>query len=518
MMDRRKWLLRLIYVRLIAFSVFVGAELYRRPAPQPAIDILVLLAAVYALSACWFFLLRLNKSYVGQAYAQIVVDLLLITWTVNRTGGVDSYFSSLYFLEIVMSSILLERRGAFVAATASSVIHFAHMDLGWFGYIPSTTNVWPDLLSVQYIISLSIFGFCSVAFLSNFLAESLRRTGVELQKSTGQVAFLQAFSDRIIDSLGSGLVTTDLDGRIYLFNRAAEEITGYRSDSALRMRIWEVFPGMLPKADSAQFEISTSRRDGHSSHLRFSVSPVMIDEKNTAGYVWCFDDMTELRVLERQMRQKEQMAAIGVMSAGIAHEIRNPLASITGSFNLLQSDLSLNEDQRQLVEIITRETERLNRTITDFLSYARPISPKPKTVDLSDLISETVKLMRNSPELKPAHKIETHLKPVTAKVDESMMRQVFYNLASNAFRAMPEGGTLTISLEARNGNAEIRFEDTGVGLGEDDVKRLFVPFNSSFRNGTGLGLPIVYQIINAHNGTIAVKSRKGVGTTFVIDL
>jgi two-component system sensor histidine kinase PilS (NtrC family) len=244
----------------------------------------------------------------------------------------------------------------------------------------------------------------------------------------------------------------------------------------------------------------------------------MIDQSNTAGYVWCFDDVTELRVLERQMRQKEQMAAIGAMSAGIAHEIRNPLASIAGSFNLLQSDLVLDPDQRQLVEIITRETERLNRTITEFLGFARPLSPDLKTVDLAELISETVQLMRNSPELKPEHRIETSLRSVKLDVDEGMMRQVFYNLASNAFKAMPNGGILTIALEGHNGNARIRFEDNGVGLGDDELKRLFVPFSSSFKDGTGLGLPIVYQIINAHNGAIAVRSRKGAGTAITIDL
>jgi two-component system, NtrC family, sensor histidine kinase PilS len=479
---------------------------------------LVLLGTVYALSAFWFALLKLNRSYVWQSYAQIAVDLLLITWSVHRTGDVDSYFSSLYFLEIVMSSILLERRGAFIAGTASSMIHFAHMDLAYFGYIPSTA-AWPaDLLSLQYIISLNIFGFCSVAYLSNFLAESWRKTGAELHKSTEHIAFLEAFSDRIMDSLGTGLITADLDGRIHLINRAAQEITGYRPDEALRLTIWDVFPRMRRMMDSSRFEISMTRKDGIIVNLRFSIAPLLIDEKKTAGYIWCFDDVTELRVLGWQVRQKEQMAAIGAMSAGIAHEIRNPLASIAGSFNLLKSDLHLDPDQRQLAEIITRETERLNRTITDFLSFARPQSPKRQNVDLSQLISETVSLMRNSPELRREHKIETWLDSVKADVDEGMMRQVFYNLASNAFKAMPGGGTLAITLEGDNGNAQIRFDDTGVGLADDELKRLFVPFNSSFKNGTGLGLAIVYQIVNMHNGAINVKSRKGLGTSVIIDL
>ncbi len=318
--------------------------------------------------------------------------------------------------------------------------------------------------------------------------------------------------------MGNGLVTTDMEGRIYLFNRAAEDITGVTPDDALNMTIWQVFPGMSSHVESARFELPTLRRDGKDIYLRFTVTPVMIDDKNTAGYVWTFEDLTELRSLERQMRQKEQMAAIGVMSAGIAHEIRNPLASISGSFNLLQSDLQLSNEQLHLMKIISRETERLNRIITEFLSYARPIAPKPESVELSALIAETVSLMRNSSEVKPSHEIDTKLQPVQMMVDESMMRQVFYNLASNAFKAMPDGGKLTVSLEARNGGARIRFEDTGIGLTEDELKRLFVPFNSKFRNGTGLGLPIVYQIVNAHNGTIAAKSRKGLGTTFVIDL
>lgn len=507
-MDRARWLLRLIYVRLIIFSVFLAVPLLTDTLADKshALDLEVLLAVVASLSVCWWGLLKLNKSYAAQAYAQIAVDMLLITWTVNRTGGVDSYFQSLYFLEIVMASVLLERRGAFFAGTVSSVVHFAHLDLAYFGYIPSL-KASPSLRDLQYIIALNIFGFCSVAYLSNFLAESWRKTSV----------FLQALSDRIVDSMGSGLVTTDIEGHIFLFNRAAEKMTGRSAAEVKSKTIWDVIPGIRSAVQAARSDIWTKRKDYKDVYLRFSVSPIMIDDKDTAGHVWCLDDLTEIRLLERQVRQKEQMAAIGTLSAGIAHEIRNPLASITGSFKLLQSDLHLSADQHQLVEIISREADRLNRTVTDFLSYAKPPDPQLRRTDLSVMISEMVRLMRNSPELTPRHAIEMRLESVFAMVDESMMRQVFYNLATNAFKAMPDGGTLTISVEPRNG-AQIRFEDTGIGMDEDVVKNLFVPFHSSFKNGNGLGLPICYQIIAAHNGVIGVKSRKGAGSTFFVDL
>jgi two-component system sensor histidine kinase PilS (NtrC family) len=507
---------RLIYVRIVAFSVFILIPWFTGKFADPG-DVDMLLGAVAALSVIWIALLHIDKHYVAQSYAQIILDLLLITWTVNRTGGVDSYVSNLYFLEIVMSSILLERRGAFIGATLSSVLHLAHLDLVKYGALPGMGSGGSDWSELQFIISLNILGFCAVAYLSNYLAESLRHAGAQLEKSSGQMAFLRAFSSRIIDSMDSGLITTDRSGRIHLLNRSAQHITGRHMSEALQMTIRELFPE-VQRVGAMRFETWTKRASGQDIYLRFSVSPIMIDEKNTAGYVWSIEDQTELKLLEQQVRHKEEMAKIGAMSAGIAHEIRNPLASIKGSFDLLHSELQLTPDQDRLAEIIKREAERLNKTITEFLAYARTPAPKVEPLDLSVLISETVSLMRNSPELKSNHEIETRLAPVTRQVDGSMMRQVFYNLASNAFRAMPDGGKLTIRLETRGRLARIQFEDTGNGMDEDQMKQLFVPFYSKFANGTGLGLPIVYQIVNAHNGTLSVKSQLGAGSVFVIDI
>ncbi len=269
-MDRRKWLLRLIYVRFIVFSAFIPVSLSISNRINCSKESATCSSCSWSSPYCRSaggHCSRANKSYGAQAYAQIAVDLLLITWTVNRTGGVDSYFSSLYFLAIVMSSILLERRGAFFAATVSSMLHFAHMDLAYFKYVPDLSSGQTSVPALQFIIALNIFGFCTVAYLSNFLAENWRRTGAELQKSTGQVAFLQAFSDKVVDSMGSSLVTTDVDGRIYLFNRAAGKLTARNPKDALSKSIWDVFPGL--RSDSPDVEVRClDEAQGWPGHLR----------------------------------------------------------------------------------------------------------------------------------------------------------------------------------------------------------------------------------------------------------
>ena len=525
-MDRSKWLLRLIWVRVLVFTVFVAAQVVVTSQPGDDIaglldqgsDLLVLLAAVYFLSFCWFALRRLNSSYVNQAYAQIAVDLLLITWAVNRTGGLDSYFSSLYFLEIVMSSILLKRRGAYLTAIATSLLHGVHLDLAYFQIVGSTTTELTPLIDLQIIVGLSIFGFCAVGYLANFLAENLQTSDEALEESTGQVAFLEALTAHIVESLGSGLITTNLEGKIFVFNPAAERIIGSDAGDAVGRRIQEVIPALGTDVGFGHFEMTMEASSGREICLQFSVTPLVMNPGELTGYVWSFDDVTELREMERKLRKQERMAAIGVMSAGIAHEIRNPLASITGSFDLLQSELDLEDEQKQLVGIIARETERLNQTINDFLLYARPVVPRMRSTGLDQLIDDAVQLMRNNPDLKAGHRIETDLDSVTATLDEGMMRQVFFNLASNAFKAMPESGILKIRLQNLGDRVEIRFEDSGIGMSPEEVDSVFLPFNSSFPAGTGLGLSIVYQIVNSHSGLIDVVSTPGVGTVFTINI
>jgi two-component system sensor histidine kinase PilS (NtrC family) len=482
-------------------------------------DLVVLLVAVYGLSLCWYALVRLNRAYIAQSYAQIGVDILLITWTVNASGGLDSYFTTMYFLEIVMAGVLLpSRRAAFATALVSSLLHGVHMDLAFYRYLPSEGMAFPDGQILAYLLGMTIFGFCAVGYLTDMLAAKWQASSVALQESTGRVAFLQAFTSHIIDSLGAGLITTDMDGSIYLFNPAAVRLSGRSAEEAVGSNIRDLFPGLGRDVPTGHFELELSRPKTRKLCLRFSVTDLTMSGRTLTGRVWVFDDVTELREMEQELRQQERMAAIGSMSAGIAHEIRNPLASITGSFNLLRTELTLGHEEERLAEIIARETERLNQTINDFLTYARPAPPKKRPVYVENLVSETVKLMRNSTTLEDNQEIKIDLDPATALVDENMMRQVFYNLLSNALKSMPDGGTVEVALRSTGDKVRISFRDSGMGMTDAEMDKLFVPFSSSFRTGTGLGLSIVYQIVSSHDGTIHVESRVGHGTTFTIEL
>jgi two-component system sensor histidine kinase PilS (NtrC family) len=369
----------------------------------------------------------------------------------------------------------------------------------------------------------------AVAFLSGSLAERARRVDVQLEQASEQLADLQFFNQYIIDNLVSGLATADEDNTLLTFNRSAAVITGYPLAAVLGQSALDVL--QLPQSfrDSLDDEIrrSRSRRadiqyyraDGQVIELGLSVAQLPLPN-GRLGYLYTFQDVTDLKRLERGSQIQKRLAAVGEMAAGIAHEIRNPLASMSGSMQILRQELPLSSDQAQLMDIVLRESERLNDTIRSFLAYARPQRFELQQLDLRGVVQDTATILRNSTEIGDRHTIEVTLSEdeVLVEADENQVRQIVWNLATNGLRAMPDGGALEMTAQ-RAGiegaySGVLTVADHGVGIAADDIDGIFQPFRGSFGKGTGLGLAIVHRIVSDYNGRIDVQSRPGQGTTF----
>jgi two-component system sensor histidine kinase PilS (NtrC family) len=402
---------------------------------------------------------------------------------------------------------------------------------GIAGQIDTTRLVSGSISQTVQWVGLFDVAFLVVGLLSARLAERQSRSDVRLLAATQSLANLRALHERIVASIRSGLVTTDLDGRIFTFNFAAQEITGYREEMIrgkdasilfgdLKDHIAETLRALEKGQNSPRFETNCLTSEGMRLRLGYSISPLSSESGDTTGMVITFQDLTQVRSLEETSRRQDRLAAIGRMAASIAHEIRNPLAAMRGSIQMLRSEVDSDSSQAELMEIILRESDRLNRIITDFLNYARPRSLTQARVDVGDLLHQTFALMRHSPEISTNQSIVEELpkEPIFAEADEGQLKQVFWNLARNALQAMPQGGTLRTTLESNSNNRlRISFTDTGRGMSPDQVEHLFEPFSST-TGGTGLGLSIVYQIIRDHGGTINVRSRVGQGTTITVEL
>ena len=507
----------------IGFQIVHQEELLSYNPFYYIVGLTYLLTLIYAL----FF--NYIKESLLAAHLQIVGDLLIISFLVYITGGVESSFSLLYLISIISASIILFRRGSLLMASLSGILYCSLIFLMYHQIIPTPFDLSQlPRKEISYNVFLNLFGFFTIALLSSYLSRNLEVFKYKLEKKSKDFVDLQAFNQHIIDCMSSGLITTDLKGKIISLNKSAEQITGFPCSIVEGKDFFEVLDGSpgylavvrdkLAKRRVFRFDRYFKHRSGKKLFIGISATRLMMDGNKQSGYIFIFQDLTELRRLEEEVRIKDRMAAMGEMAAGIAHEIRNPLAAMSGSVQILRKDPLISKD-KHLMDIILKESERLNLTIRNFLQYAKPAPHQPVPTNIWRLLQETVTLLNNSEERLPDHRIVPRCpEPELAyHCDPNQMKQVFWNLATNALKAMPDGGDLIIELGVnRKGWLTISFRDEGIGISDEDRERLFQPFSGSFNRGTGLGMAIVYRIVKDHQGRVEVKRRQEKGTEVII--
>jgi two-component system sensor histidine kinase PilS (NtrC family) len=474
--------------------------------------------------------LAVPRRPVVQAYVQFLGDLLLVTALVYSTGGLASPFSIFYLVVIAVASTLLRREAGFTVATGAYLLYagvLIGLHRGWLPLAASAASEPGTLARLTYHLVVSFVGFYLVAFLTYYLAHQFARTAAELQARREDLADLQVVHRDVIQSINTGLITTDLEGTVTSVNRAGAEILGLPEAELLGCAIdaTPLFPGgrwseLLAGPGARQrVEAEVERPDG-AVYVGYSLSPLSDADGTRRGHILIFQDLTRWRRLQEEVRLKDRMAAVGELAAGIAHEIGNPLAAISGSAQMLARNLGGDSSERKLVEILIRESQRLDRTIKGFLRFARPRERAVRRFDVAALLAETFELLRNSEEVAAGHSLDLRLDPPSAAIhaDPDQVTQIFWNLARNALKAMPGGGTLEVVGELDGDTYRIRFTDDGRGMGAEERANLFHPFKSFFDTGSGIGMAIVYRIVQEHGGRLRVDSRPGAGTTIEVEL
>ena len=521
--------LMIIFLLLVA-SWFWSSGTYRLSFDNFPEGLFPVFLISVGLTIVYFFLVRLNKHFVWQIRGQFVLDALLITWLVWRTGDLSSPYITLYIVLVSVASFYLRPRTTLLMATVCALLFVTLSLLALNGVINTFGQDQTAGKAIQ-IISFNVVAILVVGLLAARLSER-HSSGARLAETTKTLLSLRVLHERIVESIRSGLITTDLEGRIYTFNAAATEITGHLANEVAGKPINDLFGDIQEEIDLSleaagagdqlpRFETDLLTPDGFAVRIGFSVSLLLSESNEATGLIITFQDLTDIRSMEESVRRKDRLAAVGRVAAGLAHEIRNPLGAMRGAIQVLESNTPPESVQASLMDIILKESHRLNSIITNFLGYARPMAANFSATDVAEAIKDTLTLLKHSPDVKDDHRLTAELdnQPITISADSSQLKQIFWNLARNALQAMPDGGDLRVSVETRpNNRIRITFTDTGKGMSADQVEQLFEPFSNSTSGGTGLGLSIVYQIVKDHNGVINVRSRQGKGTTITIDL
>ena len=523
--DERNWLAWLVKVRILILTFLLVIQLAvaeLTPAHLPLRLFLSTMMLWYTFSIFYVALLSFWHENRLQASLQVLTDLVMISLVVHETGGWDSSLNFLYPLAIIVAGILLPRVWAHLFAALAFILYGSVLELNYYGVVRSYCTTHPELKALQGIIFVNLFAFLAVAYLASLLVAKLRQARVQLKDASGALEDLQILHENIIQSISSGLITTGLDGRITLANNAAQKLLERTPDQLLGNPVTKLFLDPLPNGESqTHAEVRFDTKGTFRKTVRVRVAALNVPERGALGYVYAFDDLTEIRRLEREVRMQDRLAAVGRLAAAIAHEIRNPLTSIAGSVSMLSGIPEMSEEHRKLLDIVTRESQRLNGIITDFLAYSRGKKYHFDKADLVLLLEDTLTLMRHRMTAENSGiTIESQFSVSEALViaDGDRIKQVFWNIAENAVRAMRNGGTLRVSIERLRDDWQVSFADTGTGMTPQQTEKIFEPFQSSFEGGTGLGLAVVYQIVQAHEGKVWARSKPGQGTTFILRL
>jgi len=492
-------------------------------------------AITYGLTLVYIGVGKLVTSRKINLAVQVAGDLVVETFLVYFTGGLDSPFSFLYLVSIITASMLLYRRGGLLGASGAVILYGALGDLMYYGVLPVPEQSWfvptPWTSSRLYLnMATNFAGFYAAAFLTSYLSEKLQKTSQELDANRQNLAELRALNQNVVESIPSGLITLTREGVATFINPAGCFVLRRDPQSVIGSTVaqlgfyaeneWEharetLTVGAVVRNEKQDVQIGDEPRT-----LGFAVTPLNSIEGTSSGYTLIFQDLTDMKTLEAELRLKDRMAAVGELSAGIAHEIRNPLAAIAGSVQVLKKSTALNPQEQRLMSIILKESERLNKSIADFLRFVKPQEKRPAEFDIAASLAETLELLRNSPELGAGHTVEDEIVPPTYTIvgDADQIRQVFWNIARNAVQAMPGGGTLRVTTLVIADRYNIVFSDNGRGMTEADQRRLFQPFRTNFPSGTGLGMAISFRIVQEHGGRIEVSSHEGAGTAITVSL